>query len=160
MTDRTEFSLFMVQPQDPRWVEKPSRGDRLGTANYRTQSAPGAVEPGQARRTEGSATPQGDFGNPHSPPARGANALCLTSLWVANPESIHDHAELVAGTTGMAEGGDGERATGAAVAAPEALRAPSGTRDVFISYASQDAAVADVVVGALERAGLKCWIAP
>ena len=60
----------------------------------------------------------------------------------------------------MAEGGDGERATGAAVAAPEALRAPSGTRDVFISYASQDAAVADAVVGALERAGLKCWIAP
>jgi adenylate cyclase len=31
---------------------------------------------------------------------------------------------------------------------------------VFISYASQDAAVADAVVGALERAGLKCWIAP
>ena len=60
----------------------------------------------------------------------------------------------------MAEGGGGERASGAAVAAPEALRAPSGTRDVFISYASQDAAVADAVVGALERAGLKCWIAP
>jgi TolB-like protein len=31
---------------------------------------------------------------------------------------------------------------------------------LFISYASQDAAVADTVVGALERAGLKCWIAP
>src|ERR1700675_1578904 len=60
----------------------------------------------------------------------------------------------------MAEGGDGERATVAAVAAPAALRAHAGTSDVFISYASQDAAVADAVVGAFEGAGLKGWIAP
>jgi hypothetical protein len=32
--------------------------------------------------------------------------------------------------------------------------------DVFVSYASQDAAVANDVVGALERAGIICWIAP
>jgi TolB-like protein len=31
---------------------------------------------------------------------------------------------------------------------------------VFISYASPDAAVANAVVGALERAALSCWIAP
>ena len=31
---------------------------------------------------------------------------------------------------------------------------------VFISYASHDAAVANTVVGVLERAGLACWIAP
>jgi TolB-like protein len=31
---------------------------------------------------------------------------------------------------------------------------------VFISYASQDVAVADGIVKALERHGLKCWIAP
>jgi TolB-like protein len=31
---------------------------------------------------------------------------------------------------------------------------------VFISYASQDAAVANAVVGSLERAGLACWIGP
>jgi TolB-like protein len=37
---------------------------------------------------------------------------------------------------------------------------PTLIREVFISYASQDKAVADAVVGALERAGLKCWIAP
>lgn len=50
----------------------------------------------------------------------------------------------------MAEG-DGERqATGAQSARP----------DVFISYASQDASVADGVVAALENQGLKCWIAP
>jgi TolB-like protein/Tfp pilus assembly protein PilF len=35
---------------------------------------------------------------------------------------------------------------------------PSG--DVFISYASQDKAMADAICGALERAGVACWIAP
>jgi len=38
---------------------------------------------------------------------------------------------------------------------------PAGTASkVFISYASQDVAVADVVCAALETAGLPCWIAP
>jgi TolB-like protein/thioredoxin-like negative regulator of GroEL len=32
--------------------------------------------------------------------------------------------------------------------------------DVFVSYASQDAAVANSIVESLERHGLKCWIAP
>jgi len=32
--------------------------------------------------------------------------------------------------------------------------------DVFVSYASQDAALADAVVASLERQGLRCWIAP
>jgi TolB-like protein/tetratricopeptide (TPR) repeat protein len=36
----------------------------------------------------------------------------------------------------------------------------SHTPEVFISYASQDAAVANTVVGTLERSGIKCWIAP
>jgi len=31
---------------------------------------------------------------------------------------------------------------------------------VFISYASQDKAVADTIVAALEHAGISCWIAP
>jgi TolB-like protein len=43
---------------------------------------------------------------------------------------------------------------------PAAVRVPNASIHVFISYASQDAAVADTVVGALERAGLRCWIAP
>jgi TolB-like protein len=34
------------------------------------------------------------------------------------------------------------------------------TPDVFISYASQDAAVANAVVTALEHQGLNCWLAP
>jgi len=38
--------------------------------------------------------------------------------------------------------------------------ARAGARTVFISYASQDATVANAVVGALEYAGLSCWIAP
>src|ERR1051326_2411156 len=32
--------------------------------------------------------------------------------------------------------------------------------DVFISHSAQDKAVADAVCAALERAGLRCWIAP
>jgi TolB-like protein len=50
----------------------------------------------------------------------------------------------------VAEGGGEEQATGAT----------SGTPDVFVSYSSQDAALADAMVAALERQGLKCWIAP
>ena len=34
------------------------------------------------------------------------------------------------------------------------------THDVFVSYASQDVPVADAIVAALEKNGLKCWIAP
>src|SRR5476651_2681900 len=37
---------------------------------------------------------------------------------------------------------------------------PQKSVHVFISYASQDVAVADAIVEALERHGLKCWIAP
>jgi adenylate cyclase len=50
----------------------------------------------------------------------------------------------------VAEGDGEERKAGAAGA----------TRAVFISYASQDAAVATTVVEALERGGVACWIAP
>jgi TolB-like protein/Tfp pilus assembly protein PilF len=51
---------------------------------------------------------------------------------------------------GVAEGDGEERATGAASATP----------DVFLSYASQDAAVANTVVAVLESQGIRCWIAP
>src|ERR1700675_3603414 len=37
---------------------------------------------------------------------------------------------------------------------------PPLPRDVFISYASQDAAVANAIVESLERHGIRCWIAP
>ena len=47
----------------------------------------------------------------------------------------------------MAEG-DGER------------KAKGSTAAVFVSYASQDAAVADSIVENLEQHGLRCWIAP
>jgi hypothetical protein len=49
----------------------------------------------------------------------------------------------------VAEGDGEEQATGARTDKP----------DVFISYASQDAVVADAIVSALERQGVKCWIA-
>jgi hypothetical protein len=38
--------------------------------------------------------------------------------------------------------------------------ADAGGRTAFISYASQDAPVAQQVVSALEHAGVTCWIAP
>jgi TolB-like protein/Tfp pilus assembly protein PilF len=50
----------------------------------------------------------------------------------------------------VAEGGGEEQTAGAR----------SSTPDVFVSYASQDAAVANAVVSALEHQGLNCWIAP
>jgi TolB-like protein len=50
----------------------------------------------------------------------------------------------------MADGGGEEQATSA----------PLGTPDVFMSYASQDAAVANATLEALEKQGIKCWIAP
>jgi len=37
---------------------------------------------------------------------------------------------------------------------------PTLARDVFVSYASQDVAVADAAVVTLEKNGIKCWIAP
>ena len=38
-------------------------------------------------------------------------------------------------------------------------KATAGT-DVFVSYASQDVAIADAIVVTLEKNGIKCWIAP
>jgi TolB-like protein/Tfp pilus assembly protein PilF len=60
----------------------------------------------------------------------------------------------------MPEGGDGEQAPDATLAAPGAVHSRSGTHRVFISYASSDRAIADSVCSALERAGVLCWIAP
>jgi TolB-like protein len=36
----------------------------------------------------------------------------------------------------------------------------SDARDVFVSYASQDAAAAQIIVAELEHAAVRCWIAP
>src|SRR3979409_308519 len=43
---------------------------------------------------------------------------------------------------------------------PAGEQVPSASIHVFISYASQDAAVARALVEALERHGVGCWIAP
>ena len=43
---------------------------------------------------------------------------------------------------------------------PAAVQVPNASIHVFISYASQDAAVAGALVEALEQNGVKCWIAP
>jgi hypothetical protein len=57
----------------------------------------------------------------------------------------------------MAQGDGGDQPTGPAPAVP---RVPFSAPDVFISYASSDIAVADGVCGALEHAGVRCWVAP
>jgi TolB-like protein/tetratricopeptide (TPR) repeat protein len=43
---------------------------------------------------------------------------------------------------------------------PAAVQVPNASIHAFISYASQDAAVAGALVEALERHGVGCWIAP
>jgi len=43
---------------------------------------------------------------------------------------------------------------------PDSDGSAVASSDVFVSYASQDAAIANAVVAALERHGFKCWIAP
>jgi TolB-like protein len=61
------------------------------------------------------------------------------------------HHETLAGKGGDVAEGDVEERTAVATDAKRA---------VFISYASQDAAVATTVVEALEHSGIACWIAP
>jgi TolB-like protein len=41
-----------------------------------------------------------------------------------------------------------------------AIDAHTSMPEVFVSYASQDTAIANAIVAALERHGVKCWIAP
>jgi TolB-like protein len=57
----------------------------------------------------------------------------------------------------MAEFGESQKADGS-VPAPRPAAGADGK--VFISYASQDVAIADALCTALEAAGLPCWIAP
>jgi TolB-like protein/tetratricopeptide (TPR) repeat protein len=63
---------------------------------------------------------------------------------VANLMSIRDHAGRAAGALDMAEGGGEQKASG-------------GTRAVFISYASQDAAATARICTALRQAGIEVW---
>jgi serine/threonine-protein kinase len=44
--------------------------------------------------------------------------------------------------------------------APDPTAEASDARDVFVSYASQDAAPAQIIVAELEHAAVRCWIAP
>jgi adenylate cyclase len=43
---------------------------------------------------------------------------------------------------------------------PAPVQVLNASRDVFVSYASQDVAIADAIVETLEQHGLACWIAP
>ncbi|MGB8692088.1 MAG: TIR domain-containing protein [Steroidobacteraceae bacterium] len=65
------------------------------------------------------------------------------------PELLNPAAHAGKGPDRAAGSGEGQ-----------ATNAQSGTPDVFISYASQDAALANDIVATLERKNLRCWIAP
>jgi adenylate cyclase len=59
----------------------------------------------------------------------------------------------------VAEGDESNQGNSAETSSPPAsVKNPAGA--VFVSYASQDAAVAESLCTALEREGLPCWIAP
>jgi TolB-like protein/Flp pilus assembly protein TadD len=60
----------------------------------------------------------------------------------------------------MVERGESEQGKGAKTTAPEADFAPDPANAVFISYASHDATLAEILCAALEREGVACWIAP
>src|SRR6266513_2774049 len=57
----------------------------------------------------------------------------------------------------MTDVAESENATGSA---PYTAGAAGAVNKVFISYASQDVAVAEKLCAALEAASLPCWIAP
>jgi hypothetical protein len=42
----------------------------------------------------------------------------------------------------------------------DSINQATAVHDVFVSYASQDAAVANSIVESLEAQDLKCWMAP
>jgi TolB-like protein len=60
----------------------------------------------------------------------------------------------------VAEGDGLDQINGSALPAPETRLGPNPRGAAFISYASQDAALADALCVALEREGVGCWIAP
>jgi TolB-like protein len=60
----------------------------------------------------------------------------------------------------VAEGDGLDQINGSALPAPETRLGPNPRGAAFISYASQDVALADALCVALEREGVGCWIAP
>lgn len=60
----------------------------------------------------------------------------------------------------MPEGNGESQTTNPAVTTPGVVHEPSDAAQAFISYASADSAIANAVCTALEREGVKCWIAP
>lgn len=60
----------------------------------------------------------------------------------------------------MPEGNADSQINDPAAITPGVVRAPSDAAQAFISYASADGATANAVCAALEREGVKCWIAP
>src|SRR5580700_1908334 len=60
----------------------------------------------------------------------------------------------------MAEDGGSKKSTDSQAQAPEAERTSARSGAGFVSYASQDSAIAESICTALEADGIACWIAP
>jgi TolB-like protein/tetratricopeptide (TPR) repeat protein len=60
----------------------------------------------------------------------------------------------------VTEGSGSDRVDGAEHNTPGSAVPPNPANSVFISYASQDATLAEALCAALEREGVACWIAP
>jgi TolB-like protein/Flp pilus assembly protein TadD len=80
--------------------------------------------------------------------------------FVANAAGIREHDSRSVRERHVVEAGGSDPVDGARSGAPGIAPISSPTSVVFISYASQDAAVAEALCAALEREGIACWIAP
>jgi len=93
--------------------------------------------------------------SPIRTPAFRLSLLSINKALFANSPPIAEHSRNNPKENGMPEGAEEDAQPQPATGSPSIAEAK-----VFISYASQDKAVADTIVAALERAGITCWIAP
>jgi TolB-like protein len=85
----------------------------------------------------------------------------LGSTPVANPKGIrHYSSDASVEALDMTESGGEKPLTGGTANPTGGRPSQRDASDVFISYASPDLAVAERICEGLERAGVKCWIAP
>jgi TolB-like protein len=93
--------------------------------------------------------------SPIRTPAFHLSLLPVNKALFANSPPIAEHSRNNPKENGMPEGAEEDAQPQPATGSP-----PIAEAKVFISYASQDKAVADIIVAALEHAGITCWIAP
>ena len=96
---------------------------------------------------------------PEVPQIRSAKWCSSLEALAAKP-TFSTHSDRYGGCRKMPEGSGNKPTADSAAVAPGAVQGGSDTAQAFISYASADRVVANAVCGALEREGVRCWIAP